>query len=95
MHLTKTEKKIIKKMLLPTKDIAKDLVIEKSTVKTHIWNILKKLKSKSRGIGIIKALRLKLLKLEEVDIGFWDENGIYIEDIQEIDLSKEAGQNET
>lgn len=94
MHLTKTEKKIIKKMLLPTKDIAKDLVIEKSTVKTHIWNILKKLKSKSRGIGIIKALRLKLLKLEEVDIGFWDENGIYIEDIQEIDLSKEAGQNE-
>lgn len=95
MHLTKTEKKIIKKMLLPTKDIAKDLVIEKSTVKTHIWNILKKLKSKSRGIGIIKALRLKLLKLEEVDIGFWDGNGIYIEDIQEIDLSKEAGQNET
>lgn len=95
MHLTKTEKKIIKKMLLSTKDIAKDLVIEKSTVKTHIWNILKKLKSKSRGIGIIKALRLKLLKLEEVDIGFWDENGIYIEDIQEIDLSKEAGQNET
>jgi DNA-binding CsgD family transcriptional regulator len=95
MHLTKTEKKIIKKMLLPTKNIAKDLVIEKSTVKTHIWNILKKLKSKSRGIGIIKALRLKLLKLEEVDIGFWDENGIYIEDIQEIDLLKEAGQNET
>lgn len=95
MHLTKTEKKVIKKMLLPTKDIAKDLVIEKSTVKTHIWNILKKLKSKSRGIGIIKALRLKLLNLEEVDIGFWDENGIYIEDIQEIDLSKEAGQNET
>lgn len=82
-------------MLLPTKDIAKDLIIEPSTVKTHIWNILKKLKSKSRGIGIIKALRLKLLKLEEVDIGFWDENGIYVENIQEIDLSKEAGQNET
>lgn len=82
-------------MLLPTKDIAKDLVIEPSTVKTHIWNILKKLKSKSRGIGIIKALRLKLLKLEEIDIGFWDENGIYVENIQEIDLSKEAGQNET
>lgn len=95
MHLTKTEKRIIKKMLLPTKDIAKDLIIEPSTVKTHIWNILKKLKSKSRGIGIIKALRLKLLKLEEVDIGFWDENGIYVENIQEIDLSKEAGQNET
>lgn len=82
-------------MLLPTKDIAKDLIIEPSTVKTHIWNILKKLKSKSRGIGIIKALRLKLLKLEEIDIGFWDENGIYVENIQEIDLSKEAGQNET
>lgn len=95
MHLTKTEKRIIKKMLLPTKDIAKDLIIEPSTVKTHIWNILKKLKSKSRGIGIIKALRLKLLKLEEIDIGFWDENGIYVENIQEIDLSKEAGQNET
>lgn len=95
MHLTKTEKKVIRKMLLPTKDIAKDLVIEPCTVKSHIWNILKKLKSKSRGIGLIKAIRLKLLKLEEVDIGFWDENGIYVENIQKIDLSKEAGQNET
>lgn len=90
MHLTKTEKKVIKKILLPTKKIAKDLVIEPSTVKTHIWNILKKLKSKSRGIGLIKAVRLKLLKLEEIDIGFWDENDIYVEDIQEVDLSKET-----
>lgn len=95
MHLTKTEKIVLKKILLPTQDIANNMILTTSTIKTHIHKICKKLKSKNRGIALIKAICLKLLKLEEVDIGFWDKDEIYIEDIQEIDLSKEAGQNKT
>lgn len=82
MHLTKKEKEVLKKILLSNKDISNDLVITLSTVKTHIFKIMKKLKSKNRGIALIKAIRLRLLNLDEVDIGFWDKDGIYVEDIQ-------------
>lgn len=89
MHLTQTEKTILKKILLSNQDIANDLSNAVSTVKTHILRIMKKLKAKNRGIALIKAIRLKLLTLDEVDIGFWDKDDIYVEDIQEVDLSKE------
>lgn len=89
MHLTKTEKTVLKKILLSNQDIANDLTIAVSTVKTHIFKIMKKLKSKNRSIALIKAIRLKLLKLDEVDIGFWNKDDIYVEDIQEVDFSKE------
>lgn len=89
MHLTKTEKTVLKKILLSNQDIANDLTIAVSTVKTHIFKIMKKLKSKNRSIALIKAIRLKLLKLDEVDIGFWNKDDIYVEDIQKVDFSKE------
>lgn len=89
MHLTEREKNILIRCCKNNADIAKDLVLEVSTIKTHLTNLRKKFKSKNRAEILIKALKAKIITLKEVDCGFWNENDDYIEDYQLVDFSKE------
>lgn len=87
--LTNRELEILKLSPQTNKVIAKRLVISVATVKTHFQNIFEKLETRDRIIALLRALKLKLFPIEEVDIGFWDENGNYQENIELVDFSKE------
>ena len=89
MHITKREKEILKLCIFPEKKIAKTLFIQICTLKTHLTNLFKKFQCKNRSELLIKALKSKAITLEEIDCGFWNENGEYIEDFQLVDFSKE------
>lgn len=87
--LTKREKEVLRLAGYTREQIAEKLCLSIGTVKSHLVNIHKKLKTKSKEQAILLALKGKILDIREVDIGFWDSNGIYIEDIQEVDFTKE------
>lgn len=70
------------------KDIANKLHISVATVKTYIAKILQKLNVKSRTQMLLVALRNKWLDVREIDCGFWDESGCYVEDRQLVDMRK-------
>jgi hypothetical protein len=46
------------------------------------------LEYQSLNYSLIIALKYHILGIKDVDIGFWDSDGVYIEDIQEVDLRK-------
>ena len=87
--LTARELEVLKLSPQPNKVIAKSLVISVATVKTHFQNIFEKLETRDRIIALLRALKLKLFPIEEVDIGFWDENDEYQENIELVDFRKE------
>ena len=87
--LTARELEVLKLASQPNKAIAKRLVISVSTVKTHFQNIFEKLETRDRIKALLRALKLKLFPIEEVDIGFWDENGNYQDNIELVDFRKE------
>ena len=87
--LTNRELEILKLSPQTNKVIAKRLVISVATVKTHFQNIFEKLETRDRIKALLRALKLKLFPIEEVDIGFWDENGNYQENIELVDFRKE------
>ena len=87
--LTNRELEVLKLASQPNKAIAKRLVISVSTVKTHFQNIFEKLETRDRIKALLRALKLKLFPIEEVDIGFWDENDEYQENIELVDFRKE------
>lgn len=89
MHLTKTEIKLLKMSLLPNSIIAKKMFISILTVKTHFNRILKKMDVHNKGMAIFKAIKAGIIDINDVDLGFWDKDGVYQEDIQKINLSKE------
>lgn len=87
-ELTKSEIKVLKLTGYKTKNIADKLCISVSTVRDHFTNIRRKLNAKSKEQCLIVALKHHLLDIREVDMGFWDSNGVYIEDIQEVDMRR-------
>ena len=87
--LTNRELEVLKLASQPNRAIAKRLVISVATVKTHFQNIFEKLETRDRIKALLRALKLKLFPIEEVDIGFWDENGNYQENIELVDFRKE------
>ena len=87
--LTARELEVLKLASQPNKVIAKRLVISVATVKTHFQNIFEKLSTRDRIKALLRALKLKLFPIEEVDIGFWDEYGNYQENIELVDFRKE------
>lgn len=89
MHITKREKDVLIRCWKSDANIARDLVLGISTIKTHLWHLFNKFKSRNRAELLFKALKSKTITLEEVDCGFWNENGEYIEDFQLVDFSKE------
>lgn len=89
MHITKREKEILRLCIFPEKKIAKTLFIQICTLKTHLTNLFKKFQCNNRAELIIKALKSKVINLDEIDCGFWNQNGEYIEDFQAVDFSRE------
>lgn len=88
-ELTKREIEILKLSLYPNHIIAKKLCIALCTVKDHFTHIRQKLKVKTRQQSLLVALRYNLLGIKDVDMGFWDSSGVYIEDIQPVNLRRE------
>lgn len=88
-ELTKRELDILRLSGYTRAQIAKKLCISKATVMSHLEHIRSKLKVKNKEQSLIIALKYHILGIKDVDIGFWDSDGVYIEDIQEVDLRKE------
>lgn len=88
-RLNASEKRVLQLIHLPNKLIAQKMCISVSTVKTYICNLLNMYKQKTRTGLLLKAIKLGYVDIHKVDIGFWDENGEYIENMQEVDFGKE------
>lgn len=88
-ELTKRELEILKFSLYPYEDISKHFHISISTVKAHFHNIITKFNAKTREQSLMIALKYKLLGIKDIDIGFWDSSGVYIEDIQPVNFRRE------
>lgn len=87
--LNDSEKRVLQLIHLPNKLIADKMCLSVSTVKTYICNLLNMYKQKTRTGLLLKAIKLGYVDIHKVDIGFWDENGNYIENIELVDFSKE------
>ena len=90
MHITKREKDVLIRCWKSDANIARDLVLGISTIKTHLWHLFNKFNSSNRAELLFKALKSKAITLEEVDCGFWKNEGNYKEDYQIIDFSKDS-----
>ena len=90
--LTKKELEILKYFLYPREDICRVFVISRSTVNTHLNNILKKLNARSRGEALIKCIKFKILDIADIHLvntGFLDEFGNYKDSYELVDFRKE------
>jgi len=70
IHLTPTERLILRLFTEcdMVRDIAEQLGVEASTIKTHIHNIFEKFKVGSRAHAVGRALRLGLMSCEELQV---------------------------
>ena len=68
MKLTPRELEVLKLLCLTDKEIAKRLIISIGTVKCHIHNILDELVCETRQKALIKAIKLKIISIDEVEI---------------------------
>lgn len=89
MKITRRELEVIKLLNLTRNEIAKKLYISRATVNTHVHNLCEKFKSKTKIEILIKALRSNIITIQDVDIGFWNENDVYVEKIVKVDFRKE------
>ena len=65
--LTEREKQVLKLLCLPNSEIAQRLNITARTVKSHVRNIFNKLVCENRQRALIKALKLKIISIDEVE----------------------------
>jgi DNA-binding CsgD family transcriptional regulator len=89
MKLTEREREILKLFCYKTNEISDILKISESTTKTHIQHLLRKFKTNSKVKCLVKAVQMGELnvfdiKTSYVDVGFWDNNGQYKIDMQEL-----------
>ena len=80
--LTKREREVLQLFCYSNKQIAQILVISTYTVKTHIQNIFNKLEEYTKSKALIKALKMGIINIYEIqtdyiDIGFWNNLGKY------------------
>lgn len=66
MRVSDSELEVLKLLWLNNKEISKKLCIEAVTVKSHIHNLLIKLKAKTRTELLVKALFYRIITLQEV-----------------------------
>lgn len=66
--LTEKEKEILKFLCLPSQEIAKRLIVEESTIRTHITNLFNKfnLLYNNRQCLLIEAIKQQVIKLDEL-----------------------------
>lgn len=67
MNITPRELEVLKLLCLTDKEIAKRLIISIRTVKSHVHNILNELLCENRQRALIKALKLKIISIDEVE----------------------------
>ena len=67
MTLTQRELEVLKLLCLTDKEIAKRLIISIRTVKSHVHNILNELLCENCQRALIKALKLKIISIDEVE----------------------------
>ena len=67
MNITQRELEVLKLLCLSDKDIAERLIISIRTVKCHIHSLLNKLVCENRQKALIKALKLKIIDIDEVE----------------------------
>ena len=67
MKLTQRELEVLKLLCLQDKEISKRLIISVRTVKCHIHNILNKMVCENRQKALIKALKFKIISIDEVE----------------------------
>ena len=65
--LTEREKQVLKLLCLPNSEIAQRLNITARTVKAHVRHIFNKLVCETRQKALIKALKLKIIDIDEVE----------------------------
>lgn len=65
--LTTREKQVLKLLCLPNSEIAQRLKITTRTVKAHVHHIFNKLVCETRQKALIKALKLKIIDIDEVE----------------------------
>lgn len=87
--LTKTEREILRLIGYSREDMAQKLCVSRATVDTHLHNLFKKFKVSEAKQLVLKALLTEQVYLKEIDCGFWDDEGVYREDIQLVDFTKE------
>lgn len=85
--LSEREKEVLALAGLSNKEIARLLHITKGTVQRCFSDMLAKYKVKNRTMLLLKAIEAG--ELHRIDMGFWDDNGEYIPDIQIVNLRKE------
>lgn len=66
--LTERELDVLRLFCFTNNQISEKLIVSPTTVATHSWNIHTKLYSKNRAEALIKALKQKIIRLEEIDI---------------------------
>lgn len=66
MKITKREKQILCLLCLSNPEISKILKIEKTTVKTHIGNLLNKFVENNRQSLLIAALKKNVIDINEI-----------------------------
>lgn len=66
MKITKREKQILCLLCLSNPEIAKVLRIKKSTVRTHIGNLLNKFVENNRQSLLIAALKKNVIDISEI-----------------------------
>jgi DNA-binding NarL/FixJ family response regulator len=66
--LTRRESQVLRELVLgrPNKEIGASLGISEQTVKTHVANLLSKLRVENRGQATIEALKRRIVTLEEL-----------------------------
>lgn len=65
--LTEREKQVLKLLCLTNSEIAQRLCITAITVKSHVRNIFNKLVCETSQKALIKALKLKIIDIDEVE----------------------------
>lgn len=86
MKLSNREKEILSLSRLDSKDIANRLNLSWTTVQSYFANLKIKYGANTRVELVLKVLKSGDFQIS--DMGFWDDNGIYQEDLQIIEVIK-------
>ncbi len=65
MRLTEAEYEVLKQLNFTKKQIAKRRVVAESTIRTQVHSLCKKFKTSSKINVILKALKMKIVNLED------------------------------
>ena len=66
------------------KYLTKDRPVDIEYRKAERWKMIKEARMR-------KSIEQRIKEKQKVDLGFWNQAGEYVEDVQEVDFSKEQG----